>query len=229
MLVSLNYNSINGFLIKNLDTREKVNVERVIDGDTVVVNGISVRLLGINTPERGEKYYSEAKTFLGGIVMNKTIYIERYGKDKYNRDLGYLFSSSGENINSEIVRRGYANYYFPSGKDYYYDEFVDSWTECINSGENLCEMSDYAECIVLKEFKEERVILENNCNIVNLEGWSMKDEGRKKFVFGRVSLDYKDIIIVTNEDFDEDYVWTSTGDTLFLRDDEGKLVLWESY
>jgi len=27
----------------------------------------------------------------------------------------------------------------------------------------------------------------------------------------------------------KDYVWTSTGDTLFLRDDEGKLVLWEMY
>jgi hypothetical protein len=27
----------------------------------------------------------------------------------------------------------------------------------------------------------------------------------------------------------EDYVWTSTGDTLFLRDKEGNLVLWRAY
>jgi len=27
----------------------------------------------------------------------------------------------------------------------------------------------------------------------------------------------------------EDYVWTNSGDTLFLRNREGKLVLWESY
>ena len=27
----------------------------------------------------------------------------------------------------------------------------------------------------------------------------------------------------------KDYVWTNTGDTLFLRDAEGKLVLFESY
>jgi len=27
----------------------------------------------------------------------------------------------------------------------------------------------------------------------------------------------------------ESYVWTKTGDTLFLRDEEGKLVLWKGY
>jgi micrococcal nuclease len=229
ILIALNYNSINGFLIKNLDTREMVKVERVIDGDTVVVNGISVRLLGINTPERGERYYSEAKEFLEGKVMNKTIYIERKGKDRYYRDLGYLFLFSGENINSEIVKEGYANYYFPSGKDNYYDEFVSSWDKCINSEKNLCEKSKY-ECVILKELdiKNQAVILENKCNYnINMNNWEIKDEGRKKFVFGDIELE--DEIVITNEDFKQDYVWTDSGDTLFLRDDAGKLVLWESY
>jgi len=27
----------------------------------------------------------------------------------------------------------------------------------------------------------------------------------------------------------KDYVWTKTGDSLFLRDSKGKLVLWKSY
>ena len=28
---------------------------------------------------------------------------------------------------------------------------------------------------------------------------------------------------------DEDYVWTSTGDSLFLRDEKGRLVIYENY
>ena len=28
---------------------------------------------------------------------------------------------------------------------------------------------------------------------------------------------------------EDDYIWTEAGDTLFLRDNEGKLVLWRSY
>ena len=83
----------------------------------VVLNsGEHVRLLGINTPERGELYYSEAKEFLEREVLGKVVYLERNGKDKYYRDLGYLFSITGENINSKIVEEGYANYYFPSLK-----------------------------------------------------------------------------------------------------------------
>ena len=27
----------------------------------------------------------------------------------------------------------------------------------------------------------------------------------------------------------EDYVWTDSGDTIFLRDEKGKLVFWENY
>jgi len=34
---------------------------------------------------------------------------------------------------------------------------------------------------------------------------------------------------ISNKDFNETYVWTKTGDTMFLRDNEGKLVLWEGY
>ena len=42
----------------------KARVRRVIDGDTIVAESRSIRLLGINTPERGEEYYLEAKEFL---------------------------------------------------------------------------------------------------------------------------------------------------------------------
>jgi endonuclease YncB( thermonuclease family) len=48
VFIAMNYNSFNGLVTKNLGEEEFVQVERVIDGDTVVVDGVSVRMLGIN-------------------------------------------------------------------------------------------------------------------------------------------------------------------------------------
>ncbi len=54
ILDSMTENFLTGdSIFKHLET---VKVQRVIDGDTIVVgNGTSVRLLGINSPERGDK------------------------------------------------------------------------------------------------------------------------------------------------------------------------------
>src|SRR3989344_2735987 len=77
----VNYYYIDEYLKKSFaEGRAEVFIERVIDGDTIVSNGTSIRLLGINTPERGEKYYEEAKSFLEARVLNKTVVLE-FGKD----------------------------------------------------------------------------------------------------------------------------------------------------
>src|SRR3989344_6552922 len=214
--IGINYNYLDGFIIKNFSNEEYIEVERVIDGDTVVVNGTSVRLLGINAPEKGEKYYAEAKNYTSSLVMDRSLRTERKGKDLYGRELAYLFYGN-ININSEIVKKGYANYYFPEGKDNYYDLFVNSWEDCIKRNENLCEKSESlcAECIVLKDFGyNQNVILYNKClSDCNLEEWSIKDEGRKKFVFENFILISYAEAEISNKDFNETYVWTKTGDT----------------
>ena len=49
-------------------------VESVIDGDTIILaTGEHVRLLGIDTPERGECYYQEATDFLKSLLINKLV------------------------------------------------------------------------------------------------------------------------------------------------------------
>lgn len=246
LLITINYPYLDSLLTNFLSDSETVIVERVIDGDTIVIkNKTSVRLLGINSPEKGEIYYSEAKEFLEMILLNKTVEL-RFGKDKYdkyNRRLAYIFYKH-KNVNLEMVDEGYANFYFPSGKDNYYNDFVKAWDHCINNHVNLCEKSndECATCIELKEFDyiDEIIILENSCEFdCELTGWGIKDEGRKNFVFQNFILESgKDIIIKVGEGVDdeatlfwkgEDYVWTDSGDTLFLRDSEHKLVLWRSY
>src|SRR4030043_818120 len=86
-------------------------VERVVDGDTLIINGNSTRLLGINTPEKGEEYYQEAKNFLGMVALNKTVEM-KYGSEKYDRYgrvLAYIFID-GKSVNKELVDEGYANF-----------------------------------------------------------------------------------------------------------------------
>jgi len=86
-----------------------VRVTRVIDGDTVVTNKLGkVRLIGINTPEEGKCYDTEATRFtrrrLDGKRVSYELGVER--KDRYGRTLAYL--SRGEMHNLALARRGYA-------------------------------------------------------------------------------------------------------------------------
>jgi len=244
VLFVVNYSFLDSLLINFFDEDEVVIVGRVIDGDTIVIENISVRLLGINSPERGEPYYEKAKEFLEERILNKTVRL-KFGKekyDKYDRLLVYVFVD-GENVNLELVKNGFANFYFPSGKDNYYSDFKKAWDGCRR---NLCERSKEtcADCIELEEFnyKEEIVGFYNKCEFdCELTGWEIKDEGRKNFLFPEFVLfgEGSVKVIVAQEDLAstqkeifwirEDYVWTNSGDTLFLRNREGKLVLWESY
>jgi len=246
ILIVINYSFIDNALENFFLDYEIVNVERIIDGDTIVIdNKTSVRLLGINCPEKGEMYSEEAKEFLRELILNKTVKL-KFGKEKYDRYqrvLAYVFVGN-KNVNLELIDRGFANFYFPSGKDKYYNDFKRAWEDCIKEDINLCEKSENkcVDCIILSNFnfKNQKVVFTNNCDFdCDLTGWNIKDEGRKNFVFDDFVLkDNEQVKIIVGEGADnsdvlfwsgEDYVWTSSGDTLFLRDDTGKLVLWESW
>jgi len=80
-------------------------VGKVIDGDTVVINGESVRLLGIDSNEKGEDCFNEAKEKMEELVLNKDVEMERDGdnKDQYGRLLKYLFVDiNGERVNVQL-------------------------------------------------------------------------------------------------------------------------------
>ncbi|MEK6926376.1 MAG: thermonuclease family protein [Nanoarchaeota archaeon] len=243
LIFGLNYPFLDKALKNWLSDYEMGIAERVIDGDTIVVNDSSVRLLGINTPEKGELFYSEAKSFLENLTLNKLIRMEK-GKedlDLYGRKLRYIFEE-GENVNLKLVEGGFANFYFPSGRDRYYSRFKEAWEKCMSEDKNLCKKSEdkCSECIFLRKLdvNNQRVIFGNKCSFsCELKGWSVKDEGRKKLVFPNIEIDKDLELIVGNGSNtesrifweEEDYVWTKTGDSLFLRDAEGNLVLWWSY
>lgn len=246
LLLIFNYDFFNTELTRLLTDSEYALVTRVIDGDTLEIeNGDRVRLLGMNCPERGDKYYSEAKELLENLTLNKTVRLE-FGKKKYDlydRTLAYVFVDDVF-VNVEIVEQGFANIYFPEAQKLYYSEFFDAWKRCLEKNQNICEFSSTkcANCVQLKQlnYDSQKLTLENNCSFsCNLNNWEIKDEGRKKFVFNDFILAAKKqvSVVVGNETDSEDilywkketYVWTETGDSLFLRDASKKLVLWESY
>jgi endonuclease YncB( thermonuclease family) len=66
----------------------------VEDGDTFVLDsGRTVRLLGVNAPERGELGFQTALKWLSDSVLDKEVYLEydRYQDDKYGRILSWVW------------------------------------------------------------------------------------------------------------------------------------------
>lgn len=229
--------------------KETVSVIRVVDGDTIKINNSgkedTVRLLGINTPEKGERYYKEAKDFLNLTLTGKEITLEkgRGDRDRYDRLLRYVFLN-GENVNEKIIREGYANYYFPSGYDAHSFELIKAFDSCVKNNLYFCEASKdvCSKCIVLKELnvKDQEVVLYNECeNECDITSWSIKDEGRKKYIFGNYTLNGKEevhIIVGSGKNTNNkliwvrsDYVWNEDHDTIFLRDNEDGLVLYKRH
>lgn len=95
-------------------------VTKVLDGDTVIVEGgHHVRLLGIDADERGYPCYEEAKSCLEEFVLNKKVRLEKdqTDVDQYKRCLRYIFLN-GENINLRLVKEGVAicRFYEPDTK-----------------------------------------------------------------------------------------------------------------
>jgi micrococcal nuclease len=85
-------------------------VVQVIDGDTVIIaGGYHVRYIGIDAPEKDEKYYLESTQLNKELIEGKRVRLEKdiSEKDKYGRLLRYVYVDNTF-VNAEIVRLGYA-------------------------------------------------------------------------------------------------------------------------
>jgi micrococcal nuclease len=89
---------------------DTVTVTEVIDGDTIVIDdGAHVRYIGIDSPERNEFYYGEARQLNMDLVLGQKVRLESdvTDKDKYGRLLRYVFVGDTF-VNAEMVRQGCA-------------------------------------------------------------------------------------------------------------------------
>lgn len=110
-------------------------IERVIDGDTIVVgDGERVRLIGIDTPETKDPrepvgcFGREASSYTddllpAGTAVRLAYDVER--TDRYGRTLAYVYrASDGLFVNAALVRDGYAYAYTYPPNVAHSEEFV---------------------------------------------------------------------------------------------------------
>ena len=103
---------------------------KIVDGDTIVLNGEKIRFSGIDTPELKQTCLHNneivdcgmsAKILLIKKIGNKTPECIREGKDVYNRTLAECFIN-GKSLSKFLVRSGYAFAYRKYSKKFIDDE-----------------------------------------------------------------------------------------------------------
>lgn len=97
----------------------KATVENVVDGDTVdalIDLGFKVyikqrlRLSGLDTPERGQPGYAEAKAFVTEKVLGKVVSIKTEKVSKWGYFLAEI-TVDGVSLNTQLLSSGLAKAY----------------------------------------------------------------------------------------------------------------------
>ena len=87
-------------------------ITRIIDGDTLLIDQTTIRLSLVNSPERDEPGYSEAKDFASTVcpVGSNAEFIEDSWQptDKYGRSLGLVYCNDMF-LNELLLTNGHAN------------------------------------------------------------------------------------------------------------------------
>ena len=96
-------------ILINIDDTEKATVDKVIDGDTLVADGQYIRLADVDTPEKGEAGYQEAKNYMMNY-LGKEVKLNCRGKGHYNRHLCEVYYN-GKQINQELLDKDLAELY----------------------------------------------------------------------------------------------------------------------
>jgi micrococcal nuclease len=235
------------------DPRGPFRVKRVVDGDTIVLaDGRHVRYIGINTPERGEPSWKEARDYNAQKVRGKLVTLEfgQVREDKYGRTLAYC-SVGGEMVNAELLKAGWAHLFVLEPITHYHlfqrlqeearANTLGIWGKGGFSGPlKITALHADAQGDDRQNLNGEYVRI---CNIaprdVDLRGFSLIDRQghRYRFTRGFLRPGYTALLltgagkdITTGADqlffyWGSSYpIWNNKGDEAFLRDPQGQLI-----
>jgi micrococcal nuclease len=228
-------------------------VKRVVDGDTIVLaDGRHVRYIGINTPERGEPFWREARDYNAQKVRGKLVTLEfgQVKEDKYGRTLAYC-SVGGAMVNAHLLKAGWAHLFVLEPITYYHlfwrlqeearANTLGIWGKGGFTGPlKITALHADAQGDDRQNLNGEYVRI---CNIaprnVGLRGFSLIDRQGHRYIFTRGLLrpGYTALLltgagkdIVTGADqllfyWGSSYpIWNNTGDEASLRDPQGQLI-----
>ena len=200
------------YISDDVEARERVEVARVIDGDTVVLrDGRHVRLLGINAPEishhggANEEGAIQAKETLERLIIKSPQFLESDKElfDHYGRTLAYLFSAEGKNMNAELVRLGLVtvNLYPPNLK----------YSQRLISSQYLAELEELG----IWGLPSYGFVNTNDLPLVKGKGW-----GRFRGEITAIDNDTKGVKIWLGERV---YVWVKRSNLPYFNDLDGYL------
>lgn len=105
--------AVSAFLAGSAAAEEfTARVVGVTDGDTLRVlhagRAETVRLQGVDAPEKRQAYGDRAKRFTADLTFDRTVTVRTTGRDRNGRLLGEVVLPDGRSLNQELVRAGYA-------------------------------------------------------------------------------------------------------------------------
>ena len=174
-------------------------VQYVADGDTIdIENDIRIRLLGIDSPERGECGYDESRAYLTDLAEGKRISIEKdiSGADRYDRLLRYVYLPSATSsvddvlVNEAVLRAGHARTMAIAPDNRYRDLFATAQDDARRGGLGL-----WSACPQIDDEKERQGDAEPTDSRCVIKGnISEKSYGRNYFLpgcpnYNRIKID----------------------------------------
>ncbi len=98
-----------GYAKITLPEGEKVTgMAWVIDGDTIKIRQLKIRLAGIDAPELDQPFGQKSKWEMVKICKGQTIHVDLTGDQSYDRLVGVCCLDDGTDIGAELIRRGLA-------------------------------------------------------------------------------------------------------------------------
>ncbi|MFH0889898.1 MAG: thermonuclease family protein [Candidatus Aenigmatarchaeota archaeon] len=95
-------------------------VERIVDGDTLVIGNKTIRLVLVNAPEKGEEGGDEATNFTSSLCpIGSTAIVDeddKQTKGSYGRTVAVVYCNN-KNLNSALLENGFG---------YIFTEYCDS-------------------------------------------------------------------------------------------------------
>ncbi len=227
-------------------------VTAVLDGDTIeLADGTVIRYFGVNTPERGQRFYEDAKQYNAHLVLGKVVRLERAGQeqDTYRRRLAYVYVGDVL-VNARLIAEGWAHLFVLTSLAPY-----QQWLQLQKDAQarrkgmwraggvpgplKITAVHADAEGDDRRNLNGEYVRI---CNVstdrVELTGFSIQDAEGHRYVFpgGLLAPGYT-ALLLTGRGADTlrrgqrlfywgsaQPIWNNHGDTAFLFDPQGNLI-----
>ena len=174
---------------------ESHRVQSVIDGDTLRLSGgDKVRLIGINTPEKGgrdapaEPLAEEAAALLATMLGHGDRVLLQAGidsRDRHDRRLAHAFDPAGRNIAAELLRRGLGFHVAVSPNFGWLDCLQAAEREAVSAGRGVWSLTEYEALAVARLARGQRGFTRIRDRVTRV---SFKDNGWWVQLGGRVGL-----------------------------------------